>query len=447
MSRQTFLILVLMASITYTGASYVIGLWEQMLIQGSYGDVSTVGQYGTGGNAGVISFDEVPEGYSWAEILGYGGSEVTLTGIFWIETAGWSTFGDSLVTLVPPGNDANVRDPWYLSGYAWSPNAWWIALNHGESYASGVAFLPDSRTLIGYGYNDMLGWIPFGSGITVAISEGFIGKVAIFGAIGWSKTFNVLYQVGGTFNNASMISLVNLVRKNVSILQRNAGAKINNNLSGASPISFNKSMMFRIDSNPGNGFLPYSLIQTAFDNDLDRSLIVIGADIYIDTGVTIPALLSQSRAIIALKNDNGEGGNIYIKWSVKYIESVLFAEKTIYSGEELYAGTLSPYYITKKSLFLDIPRTQLYIKGAIWGYNTIGWSSKDDGAVCPVFNDLPVACSYDNSIKYDWNYFRVYDGRAENRAYPNTSKDDYSVIIEYDPRTLLDPPPGLETLN
>jgi len=110
-----------------------------------------------------------------------------------------------------------------------------------------------------------------------------------------------------------MISLVNLVRKNVSILQRNAGAKINNNLSGASPISFNKSMMFRIDSNPGNGFLPYSLIQTAFDNDLDRSLIVIGADIYIDTGVTIPALLSQSRAIIALKNDNGEGGNIYIK--------------------------------------------------------------------------------------------------------------------------------------
>lgn len=38
--------------------------------------------------------------------------------------------------------------------------------------------------------------------------------------------------------------------------------------------------------------------------DRSRSLIVIGADIYIDTDVAKP--IGQSRAIIALKNEKGE---------------------------------------------------------------------------------------------------------------------------------------------
>jgi hypothetical protein len=74
----------------------------------------------------------------------------TLTGIFWIETVGWATFGEELAMMVPPVSGDNVRDPWYLSGYAWSPNAGWIALNHGEPYASGVIYLPDVRKLVGY---------------------------------------------------------------------------------------------------------------------------------------------------------------------------------------------------------------------------------------------------------------------------------------------------------
>jgi hypothetical protein len=228
---------------------------------------------------------------------------------------------------------------------------------------------------------------------------------------------------------------------------RNATSKINTNLGGAWAVSYNKSMIFRRDNNPSSQFLTYSTVSLTFDNDLSRSLIVIGADIYIDTDVITPSLLNKSRAIIALKNEKWEWGNIWIKWSVKKIESVLFSEKSILSGEEFITGSLSPYYVTKKSVFVDIPRNQLYIKWSIWGYNTIWGSSKSGWAVCPYLSDSSTLCSYDNAIKYDWNYFRIYNGAPARRAYKNDSKDDYSVIIEYDPRTIQDPPPGLETLQ
>ena len=437
-------------------ALYFVFAADSILLWGMYGDSHGVGVYNTGWNAGKISFDDTPPGYSGAQIVGFGTSEASLTGIYWMQTSGWTSFSDSPIILIPPPTGSNVRDPWYLSGYAWSPTAWWIAMNHGESYASGVAFIPDTRQLVGYGYSDMLGWIPFGiysgsgwagSGIIVNVKEGFVGKVDVLGSIGWAKTFNVLYEVGWSFNNASMTAYTNLVRKNITLILRNAGSKINTDLSGAWAQSFNKSMILRKDNNPSSAFVTYSTIQNTFDNDLSRSLIVIGADIYIDVDIAPPAALKQSRAIIALKNDKWEGGNIWIKWSVKRIESVLFSEKSILSGEEFITGSLSSYYVTKKSVFVDIPRNQLYIRWAVWGYNTIGWSSKDGWAVCPYLSDSSILCSYDNSIKYDWNYFRIYNGTPARRAYINDSKDDYSVIIEYDPRTIQDPPPWLETLN
>lgn len=432
-----------------TGIIYVLSASEETLLSKNYGNPHVVGIFNTWGNAGMISFDDVPYGYSGAQVIWYGSTVVTLTGIFWMETTGWATFSESQVTMMPPVSWDNIRDPWYLSGYAWSPNAGWIALNHGESYASGVAFMPDISQLVWYGYSENLGWIPFweysGSGIAVNMSDWFIWKVSIAGSIGWSKTFNVLYDVGGSFNTVSMTAFVNLVRKNITILLRNAGSKINTNLSGLSAQSFNKSMIFRTENNPTSTFLKYSDIKNAFNFDLSRSLIVIGADIYID--VDAPNTIWSSRAIIALKNEKGEWGNIYIDGSVKIIESVLFSERSIISWAEFITGSLSPYYVSKKSVFLDIPRNQLYIKWAIWGFNTIGWSSKNDGAVCPYLSDNSILCSYDNAIKYDWNYFRIYNWSPARRAYPNSSKDAFSVIIEYDPRIIQDPPPGLETLN
>ena len=451
MLKTPRLLLSVFLSLGITGAIYLAFAAEEILLWGIYGDSHVQGVYSTGWNAGKISFDDTPPGYSGAQIVWFGTSQASLTGMYWMQTSGWTSFSDSPVVLIPPPAGSNVRDPWYLSGYAWSPTAGWIAMNHGESYASGVAFIPDTRQLVGYGYSDMLGWIPFGtlvwSGITVSVKEGFVGKVDVLGSIGWAKTFNVLYEVWWSFNSASMTAYINLVRKNITLILRNAGSKINTDITGAGAQSFNRAMIFRRDNNPSNAFVTYSTIETTFDNDLSRTLIVIGADIYIDKDVAPPAALKQSRAIIALKNDKWEGGNIWIKWSVKRIESVLFSEKSILSGQEYITGSLSRYYVTKESVFLDIPRNQLYIKWAVWGYNTIGWGSKDDWAICPYLSDSSAACNYDTAIPYDWNYFRIYNGTPARRAYINDSKDDYSVIIEYDPRTLQDPPPGLETQN
>ncbi len=100
-----------------------------------------------------------------------------------------------------------------------------------------------------------------------------------------------------------MTAFTNVVRKNTSFLVRNAGSFVNTNLDGASAVSFNKAMIFRSDDNPSLQFVSYQSIENTFDLDLSRSLIVIGADIYIDVDVLPPPLMKSSRAIIALKNE------------------------------------------------------------------------------------------------------------------------------------------------
>lgn len=455
----------LLIGVSFTFFAY--SLTDGILLSGSYGDSHSTWVFLPTGNAGIISFDDVPPGYSWAQVIWLWSSEVYMTGIYWMQNVGWVTFSEYPVKLIPPQDGENVRSAWYLSGFVWSPNAWWVALNHGESYASWVAFHPDIGKLAWYWFSESLWWIPFGeysgsgyswsgsswsgstgTGVDVDINAWFIGKVDIAGSIGWNKTFNVLYEVWGTFNSASMTAFTNVVRKNVSFLVRNAGSFVNSNLDGASAVSFNKAMIFKSEDNPSLQFVSYQSIENTFDLDLSRSLIVIGADVYIDVDILPPPLMKSSRAIIALKNEKWEGWNIWIKGSVKEIEATLFAEKTIWSGEEFITGSLSPYYVAKKSLFLDIPRNQLYIRGGVAWHNTIWWWSKDGWAICPYVSESELLweiCSYDTAIKYDWNYFRLYSGQPARRAYPNNSKDAYSIVIEYDPRVLQDPPPGLET--
>jgi hypothetical protein len=419
-------------------------------LTGEYGDIHSTGSFSTGGNAGRIRFgDVVPLTHSGAQVYRWLGGAVYLTGIFWIQTVGWAGFPDPVELIPPIGTWANVRNPWTLSGYIWSPNAGWIALNHGEPYASGVYYLPDTRELIGYGWSDSLGWIAFaesGTGVRVGISEGFIGKVWVEWAIWGSKTFNVLYDVWGTFNTVNMTTFLRVVKKNIAFLSRNAGTKINTDLTLTSPVEVNKAILYKIEDNPSDAFLRYSTITNSFDIATPpvRSIITVGADIYINTGVVQNLNVDTSRAIIALKNERWQGGDIYIKWDVKKIYATLFAEGTIYSGEEFISGQLSPYYVRKTSLFTDIPRTQLYVKWGVAGYNTIWWGSKDGWAVCPYAIDT---CNYETAIPYDWNYFRLFDGTPGNRAYPDASKDGFSVVIDYDPRVIQDPPPWLETLR
>lgn len=101
------------------------------------------------------------------------------------------------------------------------------------------------------------------------------------------------------------------------------------------------------------------------------------------------------RGIIVLKDDTGVGGNIYITKDVKNIAAVLYADKSIISGN----GT--SYYSDAQTA-----TGQLFIEGSIISDNTIGGASM-----------TPLKCPYNvtgcNDIvakRYDLNFFRFYDG-------------------------------------
>ncbi len=450
MQKKYLHFLVAFISILGIGALLVYAAGE-VIFTGSFGDSHSTGSFSLWGNAGIVSFDNIPAGFSGSQAVGLSGSSsVYLTGIFFLQTVGWATFSDvgmGGAEIIPPVN--SIRDPWYLSGYAWSENAGWMKLNHGESYASGVWYIPDTMSLTWFAWSNTLWWIPFDSK-TASVEAAFIGKATVWGSIWGVTTFSTLYTPGTTFwawvDGATLGGFLNTVRKNVQVISRNAtgNSKVNSNFNLSTPVNITSAILYKKATNPTWEYFKYSTISTAFNNATDkiRSVVVIWADIYIDADV-ISSTFSFPRTFITLQNDLWQWGNIYIKWSVKKIEASLIAERTIFSGDD--PGTwLTPYFINKKSVFLDLPKTQLYIKWLVASYNTFWWSSKTGGAVCPAFTRNSIACNYDTAIPYDWNYFRSFDHTAGNRAYKDSSKDSYSVVMEPDPRLIQDPPPWLE---
>lgn len=111
-----------------------------------------------------------------------------------------------------------------------------------------------------------------------------------------------------------MATVINTVRKKVSLNLRNVpDSLINISPALSSPAILNDGVYYNNTGSDTSFFVPYSLIKTTFDTiSSPRSLIVIGGDIFIDTGIILPNN-TPTHAIIALKNDLGVGGNIYIR--------------------------------------------------------------------------------------------------------------------------------------
>ena len=91
---------------------------------------------------------------------------------------------------------------------------------------------------------------------------------------------------------------------------------------------------------------------------LKDSIIVVGSDIILGQGV-IGSDTKPNRAMIALKDAAGNGGNIIINSNVKRIYSFLYAEGSLYSGEK---PTSNPIYSYVSSGAWNIPANQLYVK-------------------------------------------------------------------------------------
>lgn len=423
-------------------------------------DVSSVGRFfrikwdflpdstWSGGYPGRVLFDIEPTN-SWY----YAGIDVEgkLSWYFWLGNVGWLTFshGDtSLPTarvMCPDNvfNDPTITCP--VEGFVWSQNSWWMALSGawiGEA-SGGVYYNPAESRLEWFAHSRALWWVPFYADTTTpitpttqtgilfnGISLNFIGKIAIIWNIAGTRIYNVVnQQVGYIFSTINQAEMLNIIRKNIALITRNA--------------------------NPADYTDPYStkfnfLIHTGSDYDTSgggwtwpawkRSIIVIGSDVILGQN-QIWLDTEANRAIIVLKNEAGSWGNIIIKDLVGRIYAMLYAEWSIYSWEKV-GDEVIPYVGT---WVWNIPGNQLYLKWAMISKNTIGWSLQSP-PTCPV---VIQNCTVADSQVYDVNYFRTYDSTdssQKNVPYNDPRFDTASMVIEFNQELNTNPPPGIQNV-
>lgn len=410
------------------------------LLSGIMGTSHTLGSFLPWGNAGTVTFinssDESLLSHSGVYLDATDPSNLTLTGIFFLQNVWWTEIKNDVgnpAIVTPPSTGNSLLDPWIVSGLAWNENAGWMSLDSLDpaSY-SWIHYLPATQSFTGYAWSDTLGYIDFW--LSSGLDVGFIGKVKIIGNIGWNKSFDVLYNLGSKFNSVSVTGFLNTVRKNIAILYRGISPGDTNGYIktsiGVAPAKINDSLYYKLSSasTPVTLWSPNLLdVQDA------RSLIVEWTDVYINADILLDPAVKKPRAIIAMKDASWNGGNIYISSNVKNIYASLVAEWSIYSGD-----SASALYNDTKAKVTNLPANQLYIYGMVISRNTIGWSTTST-VTCPY---TEATCDRDTAIKYDLNYFRTYDKDTTNGSL-KIWYDDYSLIIEYDPLVLTDPPPGI----
>ena len=105
-----------------------------------------------------------------------------------------------------------------------------------------------------------------------------------------------------------MTTFIDKVRKNAALLSRNVPSNFINTDFSTTKIFENKMIYIRTDG--PQQIVKYSTIKNIFVQSPIQSLIVIGADVYIDEDI-LP-INTTPRAIIALADSTGNQGNIYV---------------------------------------------------------------------------------------------------------------------------------------
>lgn len=191
-----------------------------------------------------------------------------------------------------------------------------------------------------------------------------------------------------------------------------------------------------------------------------RTIVSYGNDIVIGTDIT-KRNDNKPVAFIALKDEDGKWGNIYITKDVKNIYASLIAEGSIFSGEGqitcnnnnnnncrkndkgviFYNDTASEISTISKDL-----TKQLYIYGSVMSRNTIGGASKSHSdPIWPIY--IKAESDKNDAAKYDFHYFRVFDKDGKNTRSDKHGLDDYSLIIERNPNAISNPPPILDGIR
>lgn len=403
----------------------------------------------TGGHPWKVTFDIGSSNSGYSATIDESGF---LSWYLWLWNVWWATFNHGNTSCRPqiicPDNILqNPNQICPVHGCVWSQNAWWVVLSGsliGTTY-TGTYYNPNSTLIEGFGWNRWLGWVPFFSevGSITSISQSwitawwlsvnFVGKIAIIGNIAGTRIFNVPNQnVGYVFTTTKHADIINAIRKNLAILSRN--------IDDTTLADVNSNFTFLVKKNGDYAFdISNPVWPTA---QWKRTIFVVGHDIVLDTTNDIGHDSDGiTRAIVALKDDNGNGWNIIITDKVKEIYAFLYADWSIFSWEKDGLGNIVPYVASGA---LNIPTNQLYLKGLLVSKNTIG-GAQQVPTVCPVVINN---CNLTNSQMYDLNYFRTYDwSDPTQRSLPLWITDvrlqNAPMVIEYNASILSDPPPGL----
>ena len=402
------------------------------------------------GHPGRVAFDIGESNSGHASVINTDGY---LSGVFWLGNVGWASFiylaagVERPRILCPDEVFRNMDIVCPATGFAWSQNAGWIALSGAMIGGSGVYYNPSNGLLEGFGHSSSLGYIPFygyaaspvysgavdQTGITLdGVWVNFIGKIAIIGNIAGTRIFNMANQnIGYVYKDIGHSAILNTIHKNIALISRNI-----------SPLS--------LESGVGIDFIYQK--SNAFDYDTSfgwiwptgkRSIIIEWRDVILNQSVIGDATETRPRSLIVLKDKDGNGGNIIITKDVQRVYAFLYAEGSLYSWEK--ASTTDPIVPYIQSGVWNIPAEQLYIKWGIVSKNTIGGSLQIP-SVCPV---VITTCTTSMAQLYDVNYFRTYDyndSTQKSIPYDDVRFEKSSIVIEYNSKLVVDPPPWLESV-
>lgn len=285
-------------------------------------------------------------------------------------------------------------------------------------YESVTSYYIDGKKIVFNSYQQ------FENDWSVLVNNSLGQVVKILGNTNGDKIYETIQsEKQSKISSLSRASVRDAIRKNVEILSRS--------------ITTTTWLDFEIFRDCPNGFTS----RTLPTNFAKRSYIVVWCDIHIQNDV------SWNVWIIALKDDNGNGGNIWIDKNVKNLAAILFSEEAIIAWDGMRFYWEMPSSASEKS-------KQLYIFGTVISNNTIWGAAQVGDPVCPSWITL---CTREIAMRYDLNHFRSWYGwltPAErvlpvNAAVLSTFAQMYSeywMIIEYNPSVLTNPPPWFKNI-